>query len=183
MTNAVLRAIKTRRISRTMTDQPVERAQLEQVLEAGRWAPSAGNRRPHRFVAVQDQTTLRVLRMVSPGMFQRPTATVLICIDRNEIESPEFPPRIRSVFYDVGTTAENMVLAAHSMGLGSGIVTSFSKEAVRVVLNLPGRLSPEMLICLGHPAIETRLPMRSSRRVTWQSLTHWERFSTEPAQS
>jgi len=42
------------------------------VLDAARWAPNAGNRRLQRFVAVQDPLTLRLLRMVSPGMFQRP---------------------------------------------------------------------------------------------------------------
>ena len=179
MTNTVLETIKSRRIARTMTDEPIERTQLERVLEAGRWAPSAGNRRPHRFVAVQDPVTLRVLRMVSPGMFQRPTAAVLICIDRNETDSEEFPPRSMSVFYDVGTTAENMILAAHSMGLGSGIVTSFCKEAVRVVLNLPARLSPEMFICLGYSSDVMRPPIRSSRRITWQGLTYWERFESD----
>ena len=116
----------------------------------------------------------------SPGMFQRPTAAVLICIDRYETDSHKLPPQIRSIHYDVGTAAENMLLAAHSLGLGSGIVTSFSKAAVRVVLNLPLRLSPEMLICLGHPAIERRLPIRPSRSVTWESLTYWERFASGP---
>ena len=175
MTNAVLETIRTRRISTTMTDEPIERSQLEQVLEAARWAPSAGNRRPHRFVAVQDQPTLRVLRMVSPGMFQRPPAVVLICIDRDE---GDISPRDLSVYYDVGTSAENMLLAAHSMGLGAGIVTSFCKEAVRVVLNLPERLSPHMFICVGHPFAESGPGVRSSRRVTWESLTFWERFSS-----
>ena len=74
MTNQVLKAIKSRRVSRGLKDTPIERAIIEQVLEAGRWAPSAGNRRPHRFVVVQDQLTLRLLRMVCPGMFQHPTA-------------------------------------------------------------------------------------------------------------
>ena len=177
MSNPVLETIRTRRISWTMTDEPIERTQLEQVLEAARWAPSAGNRRPHRFVAVQDQATLRVLRMVSPGMEQRPSVIVLICIDQDE---GDISPRNLSVYYDVGTAAENMMLAAHSVGLGAGIVTSFSKEAVRVVLNLPERLSPHMFICLGHPAAERGLGVQSSRRVTWESLTYWERFSSGP---
>ena len=69
MTNAVLEAIRTRRVARALTDAPVERALVEEILKAARWAPSGGNRRLHRFVAVQDPMTLRVLRMVSPGMF------------------------------------------------------------------------------------------------------------------
>jgi len=81
MSNPVLDAIRSRRVARNLTERPVERALLELVLDAARWAPNAGNRRLQRFVAVQDPLTLRLLRMVSPGMFQRPTAAVLICVD------------------------------------------------------------------------------------------------------
>ena len=177
MTNPVLENIRTRRIITLMTDEPVDRAQLEQVLEAARWAPSAGNRRPHRFVVVRDQATLRVLRMVSPGMFQRPPVVIVICIDRDE---GDISSRDLSVYYDAGTGAENMMLAAHSMGLGAGVVTSFSKEAVRVVLNLPERLSPHMFVCVGHRASDKAPGVQSSRRITWESLTFWERFSSSP---
>jgi nitroreductase len=74
--NPVLTAVRRRRMVRAMVDRPIEPAELEKVLEAARWAPNAGNRRLHRFVVVQDPLTLRVLRMVAPGMFQRPTAVV-----------------------------------------------------------------------------------------------------------
>ena len=69
MTNAVLEAIRTRRMVRALTDDDVPREQIEPILEAVRWAPSAGNRRLHYFVGLHDPTTLRLLRMVSPGMF------------------------------------------------------------------------------------------------------------------
>lgn len=80
--NPTLQAIRTRRVVRAMTDQPVDRTQLEAVLDAARFAPSAGNRHLHRVVATADPATLRVLRMVSPGMIQRPTAANAICIDQ-----------------------------------------------------------------------------------------------------
>ncbi len=68
MSQHTLDVINTRRVIRNLTDQPVEREQLEKILEAGRWAPVGGNHRVHRFVAVQDPAMLRLLRMVSPGM-------------------------------------------------------------------------------------------------------------------
>src|SRR6188472_3047052 len=85
--NPVLAAIRSRRMVRAMVDRPIERAQLEQILEAARWAPNAGNRHLHRFVVVQEPLTLRVLRMVAPGMFQRPAAVVVICIDQDRTAS------------------------------------------------------------------------------------------------
>jgi hypothetical protein len=58
---------------------------------------------------------------------------------------------------------------------------SFSKAAVRVMLNLPSHLSPEVLVCFGHPAPEGRPPMRTRGRITWQSLTDWEGFPSTAA--
>lgn len=176
MSNPVLDAIRTRRMVRALTGEPIERGQLEQVLEAARWAPNAGNRRVHRFVAVEAPLTLRLLRMVSPGMFQRPAAVVVICIDRARVERFGMRPTARGLSVDVGTAAQTMLLAAHSLGLGAGIVTSFSQAAVRAVLNMPEHMSPEMCICLGHPAPTQPRAMRPRTPVTWQSLTDWERF-------
>ena len=176
MSNPVLEAIRTRRIARALTDRVVERPLLEAVLTAARWAPSAGNRRLHRFIAVQDTLTLRVLRMVSPGMFQLPTALVVICIDEDRVRSFQMPPTAKGLYVDVGTTAQTILLAAHSLGLGAGIVTSFSQAAVRAVLAMPDGLSPEMLITLGYAAPAQPAMRRSGPPLTWQSLTHFERF-------
>ena len=176
MTNSVLEAIRTRRMARALTAEPVDRADLEALLKAARRAPSAGNRRLHRFVAIQDPLTLRLLRVVTPGMFQRPTAIVVICIDGGRAESFGMRPTAKGLYVDVGTTAQTVLLAAHSLGLGAGIVTSFSQAAVSAVLNLPEGWSPEMFICLGHAAPVQPAGMRPRGNVTWQTLTHWERF-------
>jgi len=176
VTNPVLEAIRTRRMARALTVEPIARPELEEVLKAARWAPSAGNRRLHRFIAVQDPLTLRLLRMVSPGMFQRPVAIVVICIDRAKAESFGMRATAKGLFVDVGTAAQTMLLAAHSLGLGAGVVTSFSQAAARAVLNAPERLSPEMFVCLGHATATQPRGMPTRGPVTWQSLTQWERF-------
>ena len=183
MTNAVLDAIRTRRIARALTVEPIDRAQLEAVLEAARWAPSAGNRRLHRFVVVQDPLTFRLLRMVTPGMFQRPVAIVVICIDGTAAESYGMRPTAKGLYVDVGTAAQTMLLAAHSLGLGSGVVTSFSQAAVSAVLNLPEGWSPEMFVCLGHAAPLQPPAMPPRGRITWRNLTWWERFPPARARS
>lgn len=182
-TNPVLEAIRTRRIARVLTDRVVERPLLEAVLAAARWAPSAGNRRLHRLVAVQDPLTIRVLRMVAPGMFQVPTALVVICIDEDRVRAFQMRAAAKGLYVDVGTTAQTMLLAAHSLGLGAGIVTSFSQAAVRAVLAMPDGLSPEMLITLGYAARTQVAMKRPGPPLTWQSLTHFERFraGTAPA--
>jgi nitroreductase len=177
MTAPILQAIRRRRVVRRMTAEPIARADLETVLAAARFAPSAGNRRLQRFVVVQDPTMLRLLRTVSPGMVQRPAAVVVICIDWRRVDRFHLPRTNTGVYVDVGAAMQTLLLAAHATGLGAGPVTSFSRAAVRVLLNLPEQLSPELIICLGHPAADDLAPMRASRRLTWQELVDWERFA------
>jgi len=179
MSEQVLDNIRTRRAVREMTDQPVERAQIETVLEAARWAPSGGNLRPHRFIVIQDEETRRLIRIVSPGMFQRAPVLILICINWDIVAEHSLSPADRALYIDVGTAAQTMMLAAHAIGLASGPVTSFSQEAVKVILNLPANYTPEMFICIGHSVARAQSGMRAWKKITWQDLTHWERFENE----
>jgi nitroreductase len=85
-------------------------------------------------------------------------------------------PTAKGLYVDIGTAAQTMLLAAHSLGLGAGLVTSFSRAAAGAVLNLPEGLSAEMFICLGFAAPQQPSVIRPRTPVTWQSLSHWERF-------
>ena len=170
---AVLATIRSRRVVRALTDEPVDPAQLEAVLEAARWAPTAGNRHLQRFAATTDPRILRVLRMVSPGMHQRPTAAVVVCVDRPRALAFGFPPGAPGLHVDVGTATATMLLAAHALGLGAGPVTSFSRAGVATVLALPEGWTPELIVCLGRPAEHQPAPMRAGTTVTWRELTRW----------
>ncbi|WP_238020053.1 nitroreductase family protein [Dactylosporangium sp. AC04546] len=162
-----------------MTGEPVPREQLEQILDAAAHAPNAGNRRLQRLVVIDDDATLRVLRMVSPGMLQHPAAAVVICVDVARAVEYGLPATSHGLCIDVGTAAQTMLLAAHALGLGSGPVTSFSKAAVSTVLNLPAGWSPEMLVCLGHAAATQPAPVGPHRRTTWRDLTYWGRLDSD----
>ena len=168
--------IKTRRVIREMSDEPVERAQIEAILEAARWAPSGGNLRPNRYIVIEDAETRRLIRLVSPGMFQKAPVLILICTNWEVAAEHNLPPTDRALLIDVGTAAQTMMLAAHALGLASGPVTSYSKEAVKMILNLPEAYSPEMFICIGHRAENAQPGMRAWKKITWRDLTHWERF-------
>jgi nitroreductase len=179
MNNPVLEAIKTRRVIRAMTDQPIETEKLEAILEAARWSPTGGNLKLNRFVVVNKPRTLSLLTKVSPGMFQRCPVVIVICVDWEVVRLRELPSHSRPITMDVGAAAQTMMLAAHSMGLATGPVTSFSKTAVKVVLNLPENLSPEMFVCVGYAAPQPRGGMRAYEKVTWRDLTYWDRFEDQ----
>jgi nitroreductase len=177
MSGAVLNNIKTRRVLREMTDEPVQREQIETILEAARWAPSGGNLRPNRYIVIEDAETRRLLRLVSPGMFQKAPVLILICTNWDVAAEHNLPPTDRALLIDVGTAAQTMMLAAHALGLASGPVTSYSKEAVKMILNLPESYSPEMFICIGHKTETAQPGMRAWKKISWRDLTHWERFA------
>lgn len=155
--NPVYDAIRTRRVTREMSDAPVAAHDLELVVAAARWAPNAGNRRLQPVVAVSDPVLLRLLRMVSPGMIARPQAAAVICIDVPRAIGFGFEPAAPGLYVDVGTTAATLLLAAHSLGLASCPVTSFSRAAVARLLGLGPGVRPELVVCLGHAA--DRQPM------------------------
>jgi nitroreductase len=173
--DAVRDAIRTRRAVRALTDAPVEPDQLSAVLESARYAPHAGNRRLHRYVVVTRPSLLRAVRMVSPGMLQRPTAAIVVCVDWAKVHSYGFPSANPGPYIDVGTAAATLLLAAHSIGLGAGPVTSFSRTALATVLKLPAGVRPELIVCLGHAATEQPPAMRRQGGPRWDDLIQWER--------
>ena len=175
MNDAVFHAIRTRRVVRALTDAPVGHDQLQAVLDSARYAPHAGNRRLHRYIVVTQPSLLRAMRMVSPGMLQRPMAAIVVCVDWAQVHSYGFPPANPGPYIDVGTAAATLLLAAHSIGLGAGPVTSFSRTALATILKLPAGVRPELIICLGNPAIEQPRAMRRQGGPRWDDLIQWER--------
>ncbi len=174
-----LDCIKTRRVTRYFSEEAVPREAFVKILEAGRWAPSGGNRRLHRFIAIQDREIIELIRAVSPGMLGYPSALAVICIDWAKAGSLGCKPHHHGAYIDVGTAAENMLLAGHALGLGTGPVTSFSASAVSTILRLPDWLTPEMMVCIGYPAgtqpFGRSLPAKLTRL---EDLISWEQFGS-----
>lgn len=102
----VFQAIKTRRVTRAFTDTPVARDDVMRLLESARWAPSAGNRRIHKFVVVEDGQAIELIRAVSPGMLGLPAALIVICSDsaKAEIEGVKMASDT-TTWIDVGAAA------------------------------------------------------------------------------
>jgi nitroreductase len=173
----VLDCIRRRRVARFFTDEPIQKHNVSAILDAGRWAPRGGNKRVHRFVVVTDRESIDVVRALSPGMLGHPAVVIFICIDWQEADALGIKRHDNSVYIDVGTAAENMLLAAESLGLGSGPVTSFSKAAVQEILKLPDSLQPELMVCLGKRAKVQPFARTQPRRPTrLEELVIWKNF-------
>ena len=150
----VYEAIRRRRVTRQMTPEPVDPHDLDLIIRAARYAPNAGNRRLQPVIAVTEARTLRLLRLISPGMLPAPTAAAVICIDEERAAGYGFRPGTPGLYVDVGTTAATMLLAAFEIGVACCPVTSFSRAAAARILGLGESIKPQMIICLGHAAAE-----------------------------
>jgi nitroreductase len=148
-------AIYERRSVRRYTDRPIDRDVMEKLLDAARWAPNGSNNNAWRFVVVTSPIQKQLLLRFTPGVDDVPAALVVICIEPKQKRVKE---ATRLVYMaDAAIAAQNMALAAHSLGIGSCIVVSFADVALRTLLNLPDQVSPYVILTLGYPD-ETPVP-------------------------
>jgi nitroreductase len=175
--HSIFEAIRRRRVTRKFSAQPVERELLRRLVEAARWAPSAGNRRIHCFVVVDDALLIHKLRLLAPGMLGLPTALLIICTDWAKAEREGVKANDTTTWMDVGKAAQNVLLAAYEQGLGAGPVTSFSRSGAQTLLHLPQTITPELIVCLGYALPEPRLKRPGARNsLDLDAITFWNYY-------
>jgi nitroreductase len=176
--SVLLTIMRTRRVCREFTDRAVARDDLRRIIEAGRWASSAGNTRIHRFLVVTDVTRIALVRSVTPGMLATPTALIVICTDLEAAARSQVQVgKDTTVWIDVGTAAMTMMLMTHALGLGSSPATSFSRVGLRTVLELPEIAVPEFILQVGYRGSEAKaVPPTRVGRLTADDITYWERY-------
>jgi nitroreductase len=176
--DTVFTIIKTRRVVRSYTDEPVSDDLLAKVVAAARWASSASNRHVHKFFITRDPAKIALVRSFSPGLLSEPPALILILTDHEVAARERLQEGDEANAVDVGTAAQNMMNMAHALGLGSCPVTSFSKSGVAGVLGLPPSLTPELMLMVGHPRpVERNLRVNAPKPIRIEDLTYWESVS------
>jgi nitroreductase len=164
----VLQAIKTRRSIRYYKRTPVARKKLKAVLEAARWAPSWANTQCWRFIVVSDSALKEKLadmmgvNRAAAGVRQAPLL-VIACAEMEKSGYIRGRPSTGEgdwYMYDVALAMGNLVLAAHSLGLGTVHIGYFDAEKAAAILGVPPGFRVVALTPLGHPAREARITPR-----------------------
>ncbi len=167
--------IKSRRVTRTFTGEPVADELLAKLVNAARWASSAGNRHVHKFFITRDPAKITLVRSFSPGLLSEPPALIFVLTDHEVAARERLQAGDDANAVDVGTAAQNMMTMAQALGLGTCPVTSFSKSGVRSVLGLPPSLTPELMLMVGHPKpVDRSLKSSAPKPVRVRDLTYWE---------
>ncbi len=148
-----LEALHTRRsVRKYLQDSPVSEELIQQVIAATAMAPSARNGQPWQFVVIDDRKTLDQIPESCPhaAMVKNAPLAILICADPSLEKSPGYWPQ------DCAAAAENMLLAAHALGLGACWCGVFPREprmdGLRQLLGFPEDVIGHSLIVIGHPA-------------------------------
>lgn len=157
----VFEAISGRRSVREYKKEKLPRQDLEKILEAGVWAPSASNAQPWEFLVIDDSEAIKRIMVIAPGIFNLPAAMIIVCRDTARALSlvGELGRDVTSLM-DISMASQNMMLEAYDLGIASCPVRSFGIAALKTLLNLPDHASPELIISLGYPGESPLVPKR-----------------------
>jgi nitroreductase len=145
-----IEAINTRRSIRTFLDQEVPADVIGKILDAGLRAPSAGNCQPWRFIVVTDRAKMKLFdpQFHQPCVENAP-AIIVVCTNPHDTWE-RYDEQADYHKLDAAAATENMLLAAHAMGLGAVWVGAFSPRDTRKALNIPAHWQVITLIPLGY---------------------------------
>jgi len=141
----VLEAIRSRRSIRKFRPELIPDEKLKMILEAGRLAPSAGNRQPWLFVVVKDPERKKALAKAADNQTFIADAGAIIAA----LGDPEASPRWFG--RDPMIAIEHMVLAATGLGYGTCWIGAFNEEKVKSLLRIPEELKVIALLPIGFP--------------------------------
>jgi nitroreductase len=145
-----------RRSVRAYQQKPVTDEVVADLLAAAMAAPSACGKDPWRFVVVREPATLQALATALPNgsMIAGAPVGIVVCGDLKAAHANE----LSYLLQDCSAAIENLLLAAHALGLGAcwlGVHPRQPRmEALTKILNLPETIIPVSGIALGWPAEE-----------------------------
>lgn len=155
----VLSLVRNRQPVRRFADRPVAGDDLRCILEAGRYAPSAREGQPWRFVVVQQALTRH---QIAAAAFNHPhvrTAPVLI-VGCARFHSHVSGSGRESHPLDLAAANQCMSLMAADLGLAHSWITGFREPMVRELLAIPGDVPVVTILAVGYPEGFERLPER-----------------------
>ena len=164
-------AIDTIRVVREFDDKPLLEDDLRRIVNAGRRAGSSKNLQRWAFILIRERSRLAQLSKSGPwaGHIEGAAAAIALV-------SPDPKDQPLSVMWDQGRAAQNMVLEAWELGIGSAPATVYEHDLVRDLLKLPNDRHCEYILSFGYPADRDVLtaPKRAGGRLTLSDVLHEE---------
>ena len=171
----VWEAINSVRVIRDFADRPLSAEHEARILNAARRTGSSKNEQTWAFIVIHDRDLLNELTGVGKYADHLAGAATAIAL----VTPDESAGWRNTRMWDLGRAAQNMVLAAWELGIGSAPATVFEPELVRRLLDLPSDRRCHFLLSFGYPADPTELgaPNKRGGRKPLEALVHEERWS------
>ena len=175
MTEPVWAAIDSRRAVRSFADRSLDPEHLDRILRAGRRSGSSKNRQRWDFIVCRDREHLRELGAVGDWAGHLAGAAVGIAL---VTPGPHGSGTHESIQFDLGLAAQNMMLAAWELGIGSVPATVYDHDLARRLLGFPADHVCDYLLSFGYPADPTDLtrPNATGGRRPLAEMCHEERW-------
>lgn len=169
-----LKLAKQRASVRRFREAAVEEEKLQQVLEAGRVAPTAANRQPQRILVLRSAAALDKVKLAA-NTFGAPLVLV-ICADRSAAWKRPFDGK-DTVDIDASIVTDHMMLQATALGLGSVWICYFKPDVLQHEFALPDNLVPVNILAVGYNAGPEADPDRHAQaRLPLQQTVAYEAF-------
>ena len=161
----LLDIIKNRRSVREFKDRELPESAIDALIEALRWAPSAGNLQSRKFYFVlneelRNKLARTGLRHDYVSFIARAPLVVVACADLRI--ASRYGERGTDLYciQDAAASVQNLLLAAQDLGLGTCWVGAFKEDEVKKILEMPDYLRPVVLVPVGCPAKTPKAPAR-----------------------
>lgn len=172
-----LKAIASRKSIRNFTEQTISNEDINKILSAGMSGPSCVNARQWSFLVITDKEMLQKMADANgkPAEPLRNAAlAILVCGDLNRA----FKPAPDYWIIDASIACQNMILAAHDLGIGSVWLGTWPQQdrvqAQADLFHLPDEIIPHSIIAFGYP-VDTNEQI-SERNLYEKDRVHFEKW-------
>ena len=167
-------AIRTRRSIRAYKKKKLPDEVLYTILESARWAPSAGNLQPWRIIVVESQPVKEMLADASDeqGFIAKAPVVLVVCSDTTACKKEYEGLGEKFCTQSTATAIQNILVTAHSLGVGAAWVGSFAEAKIRKELKIPDSVTIDAIIPLGYP---DEKPIRKST-VEMADYVYFEKY-------
>jgi len=172
----LLQLARNRRPVQRFADRPVAVDAIEAIIESARYAPSAREAQPWRFVVVQEALARHRIAYAAFNHPHLKTAPVVV-VACARIHSHVSGSGRASFPMDIAAATQTMALSAAELGVQTSWVFGFRESAIRPVLGIPDDVPVVALLALGYPDGLSELPERRPR----EEVIAWDRWQTEDA--
>lgn len=151
-----LKFLKSRRSIRNFEEKPISDKEIDMILEAGRWAPSASNRQPWEFIVIKNKEILKAIsKLPSYAKFFKQTPVAIAIIGKKKV-SPKW------VIQDTTLVSMNMMLMAWSLNIGTCWIGTLNREKAKELL----KVSKDnfLLTILPFGYIKGKIPQQTYRK-------------------